>query len=358
MTDERIAIRIVARDIRERDAVGNFCLQVAALYNAAGFEVVLYAQNGEFGEHLHQISQFWDDVTPQDIVFVSFSIGDPALERLASLGNRKILYFHGLTPPGFFSGNDAFTEEQLLLGLGQRPLARRFDVVLANSEVSAAQLIDGWTAADANVPITICPPIIGERWHHIAAEPAALPERSKLLLYVGRVSPHKGIMTLLETLEAMREIDPRIHLALVGGGPGDYLDEVTRYAQENIPGGVTFLSNVTDGVIKYLYEVSDAFLTFTGHEGYCVPVADAILLDRPIFCRPDPAIAGLLDGSGVLLPDELSPRERARTIIDCLDDPAAMQSLSERRAERRRKLQDELCSEIFLAMMRRLEASG
>lgn len=351
-------IRIVARDIRERDAVGNFCLQAAALHNASGFEVLLYAQHGDFGGHLHQISQFWDDVTPQDIVFVSFSIGDPALERLAALGNRKVLYFHGLTPPHFFSGRDAFTEDQLLLGLGQRPLARRFNVVLANSRVSADQLIDGWTSPDANVPITICPPIIGERWHHIAAEPVALPERSKLLLYVGRVSPHKGIMTLLETLEAMREIDPRIHLALVGDGPSEYLEEVTRYARDNIHGGVTFLSNVTDGVIKYLYETCDAFVTFTGHEGYCVPVADAILLDRPVFCRPDPAIAELLDDSGVLLPDELSSRERARIITDCVDSPAAMQSLSERRAERRTKLQEELSGETLLAVMRGFETSS
>src|SRR5436190_487150 len=130
---------IVARDIRRHDAVGNFCRQMAALLRAHGAEVRLAAENCDPDDRaaIHPLPAAIDGIAPDDIVFFHFSTEDPALALVAALPNAKVLYFQNITAERFFSGSDPHSAGLVRRGLAQRPLAARFDVLMANSHATA-----------------------------------------------------------------------------------------------------------------------------------------------------------------------------------------------------------------------------
>ena len=57
-------------------------------------------------------------------------------------------------------------------------------------------------------------------------------------------------------------------------------------------------SFVSDGQLKTLYERSSAFVTMSEHEGFCVPVVEAMAFDKPVFAYADEAVLETLGRSG------------------------------------------------------------
>lgn len=352
------AVRIVARDIWRRDAIGNFCFQIADLLRAAGVEAVLYAENFSPDEDIRPLADVFTQTAPADILFYHFSIEDPAFEALSQLACARILYFHGITPARFFTDSDPHTEGLVSRGLNQRPLARHFDVLMANSRTTAACLIEGMgPEAPAVEQVLACPPVLGlNRWQNIVAEPADVPQSPRLLLYVGRLSPHKGVDDLLEIFAHLARLDPDVHLAIVGGGSAEQLARLADIARgAGVAERVTFLQNVTDGVIKALYERCDGLISCSQHEGFCVPIADAMLLDRPVFCRPDPAMLEVAGDAAVILPDGQDAQAKARLIADTLADTARLSALAASRQARRAALAPGLEGAIIWQALRQAQ---
>lgn len=334
-------VHIVARDIWRRDGIGNFCFQIAALLRSADIATTLYAENADPVEDIRPLADVFAAVAAPDILLYHFSIEDPAFAALARLDCAKILYFHGITPARFFTGIDPRTEELVTRGLEQCSLARRFDVLMANSRVTAASLINGMGPGAPTLDhVLCCPPVLGPaRWETLDAEPVTLPASPRLLLYVGRVSPHKGVDDLIAIFSHLARLADDIHLAIVGSGSPVQLQRLTAQAAAlGVGGRVTFFQNISEGALKTLHLRCDALISCSHHEGFCIPVADALLFDKPVFCRPDPAMLEVAGAAAVVLPDECDAAAKARVIADTLAEPARLAALAAHRKERRAAL--------------------
>lgn len=337
---DRLRLRILARDIRRRDAVGNFCFDLAAMFGGAGIPTMLHAENYDAGDTagIRPIGETIATLTPDNVIFFNFSTEDPVLPELAVLPCRKIIYYHGITLPCFFA-DDPHAEAMVRRGYAQLALAARFDVAMANSHASAEILRRAVPSfAPALADITIAPPLIGgRRWNMIAAEPVALPKTRRLLLFVGRLVPHKGIVPLLDAFRALLALDSEWSLALVGApAEGDYGRLIDAYFAEHraaLDGRVTLLHGISDGALKSVYKRANLFLTLSRHEGFCVPLFEAMAFDLPIVARAEPAIAEVLGDGGLLLPDS-GPEDIARAIKRLMDDRAALAQLAQRRQHR------------------------
>ena len=75
------------------------------------------------------------------VVIFHFSTEDSAFPAIAALECSKILYFHNITPENFFRGIDERSADLARLGLEQRPLAAKFDLLMANSRVEMLLLL-------------------------------------------------------------------------------------------------------------------------------------------------------------------------------------------------------------------------
>jgi len=93
-----------------------------------------------------------------------------------------------------------------------------------------------------------------------------------LVVYVGRVSPHKGVDLLIRAFQEARQSIPRAHL-IIAGKPTfrGYLERLVREAGDN----VTFAGVVPEDQLPQYYAAADVYATATLWEGFDMPLAEA-----------------------------------------------------------------------------------
>ncbi len=326
-------VHLVSTNAFERDAVGNFALGLHRLFRANGIPCQLYASQFDpaLRETIRHTCELFDTAAKDDIVLLNFSIFEPWLPQLAELPSKKILYFHNITPARFLQVYDAEYAVHCTEGLAQLKYLPQFDALMANSTSSARVLqaaaqqsrqvdsdaplqragienveVDETEVEDVevdDVEVTIGPPIVGPKaWHDVEAEPIDLPPQSTKLLYVGRIAPHKRVEDLFVLFEFYHELDPDSALIIVGAstfqGYRGFLQYLLRSEYAPLQDFIHFREHVSDGQLKTLYQSSSAFVTMSEHEGFCVPVVEAMTFDIPVFAFAEDAVLETLGRSG------------------------------------------------------------
>jgi glycosyltransferase involved in cell wall biosynthesis len=127
------------------------------------------------------------------------------------------------------------------------------------------------------------------------------------ILFVGRVIPNKKIDDLIRVFAVyQRYVEPRSRLILVGDNRGQerYLDRLQEMVRRFDLDEVVFTGHVDDDDLMAYYSVADAFLCLSEHEGFCVPLVEAMSLGVPVVAYDAGAVADTLRGGGVLLKDK------------------------------------------------------
>ena len=300
-------IHLVSTNAFERDAVGNFALGLHRLFRANGIPCQLYASQFDpaLRETVRHTCELFDRATEDDVVLVNFSIFEAWLPRLAQLPAKKVLYFHNITPARFLQVYDAEYADHCTDGLKQLECFRDFDALLANSTSSACVLQAAASDDESQevLDVTIGPPTVGRKpWHEIAAEAVELPPQTTKLLYVGRIAPHKRIEDLFALFESYRNLDPDSALLVVGAARFEGYIGFLRYLLNNeyadLKQDIHFLESVSDGQLKTLYQECDAFVTMSEHEGFCVPLLEAMTFDKPVYAFAEEAVTETLGRCG------------------------------------------------------------
>jgi len=329
-------VYVIARDIQRNDAVGNFCVQIAKLLNEAGLDARLAAENCHVDDRadILQMPQVLADIEPEAVVLFQFSTFDPAFPTVAALPNPKLVFFQNITPERFFRGHDDHTADMVRQGLDQRPLCAGFDVVMANSAATAAALVEGLApeqvAAIDPSRIIPCPPVIGtERWNDIASDPAG--SKSRLILYVGRLVPHKAVDDLIDGFARLAENDSKVQLAIVGGpGHTPYAVSLKQRVAALDPGiasRIAFHHDISEAALKALYHQAAVCASMSRHEGFGVPLLDAMFFDKPLVIQAESGMQETA-GNAALVVEVADAAHIAAAMASALDDPAVQARLA------------------------------
>lgn len=339
-------IYVIARDIQRQDAVGNFCRQIQSFLQARGFDACLVAENCHPNDRssIEHPSKVIPKIGPDDISFFHFSTEDPAFAAIAALSNSKILYFHNITPERFFEGIDARTARLVRAGLEQRSLATKFDVLMANSRATAQVLYEGMSPAGRSrfdaAEIVMCPPVIDiDRWDLIDEESTDVGPDPKTVLYVGRLEPHKGVRQLIDGFALLAAKESRASLICVGGLPDSAgmhaLTPAIEATEPSIRDRIRFVHGISDGALKSIYRKAGVFASMSMHEGFGVPLVDAMVFDKPLVINEE---AGMVEtaGDAAIIVDGSSPKKVAEALGTALNDGNVREGLALARAERLR----------------------
>jgi glycosyltransferase involved in cell wall biosynthesis len=155
------------------------------------------------------------------------------------------------------------------------------------------------------------------------------------VLSVGRVVPHKGHLHLLRTFAALRAaVDPHARLFVVGAwGPEEYMRAVFRLRERLQVDGVVFTGSVSEATLAAHYQEADLYLSQSEHEGFGLPLVEAMRHDRPVIAYDGGAVGETLDGSGVLL-RTLDPAITAEVIGRVAADDGLQAELVKRQHDR------------------------
>lgn len=347
---EGAIVRIVSRNVFLRDAVGNFCLELYRALKQNDIPVALYAEEfdlslNDFVRRVHLISE---ETTPRDQLMYFSSTYDPALKTLLHLPfSRKVAYFHGITPPELLQVFDPELSMACRRAYSQIGLLQEFDVLATNSRTSREFLASSF-GVDSHFSageIRVIPPRFlspAARAEALATQPGAfVAGAGARLLYVGRIKSHKKIENLLELLSAYRELDGSAELWIVGSGHDKAYRDYLRWVQEKylaLPAeSVKWLGSVDDGCLAQIYRTASVYVNMSEHEGFCVPIFEAMLNGLPVFTYGLPAIREVLDGAGVYFVDKNYP-QLARSIKAVLDDGSRLGSIIARQKARAAEL--------------------
>ena len=155
------------------------------------------------------------------------------------------------------------------------------------------------------------------------------------ILFVGRIAPNKKYEDLIRAFYYYKRINPKSRLILVGNPLGfeRYDESLKQYAKELGLDDIIFTGGVPFQEILAYYHLADAFLCMSEHEGFCVPLVEAMFFHVPIFAYDSTAIPSTLGGSGVLL-EEKNPIFVAKVMQRVLEDERLKEQVVKGQQER------------------------
>lgn len=99
-----------------------------------------------------------------------------------------------------------------------------------------------------------------------------IKQNEKLLLFVGRLSPHKNVHTLLKIFDMVAEKIQNVRLLIIGKPTfPNYYKKLKKIASKN----VIFREFVEDKELPYYYAACDLYVTASLWEGFNLPAAEA-----------------------------------------------------------------------------------
>jgi L-malate glycosyltransferase len=142
------------------------------------------------------------------------------------------------------------------------------------------------------------------------------------LLFVGRISPSKGQHDLVKALAAYRRIyDPRSRLHIVGGTSSPaYQEALERFVADlGLEKAVDFTGSVTAGELVAYYRTADVFVCCSDHEGFGVPLLEAMHYRVPVVAYGVAAIPETIGAGGLVIPSK-SPGHVAAAVHRVVED--------------------------------------
>lgn len=163
------------------------------------------------------------------------------------------------------------------------------------------------------------------------------PEEGHMVLYVGRLVPHKGVKFLLEALPDMR---PTAHLVVVGTGPWEETLRETARAM-GLRDRVTFVGAVPWSELPMYYRAADVAVlpSISRLEAFGLVGLETMASERPVVLSDIPGVREVItDGSEGLLARPVDPGDIATKVNLLLDDPDLRAEMGQR--GRRRVLEN------------------
>lgn len=269
---------------------------------------------------------------PERLVIYHASIGQPQVTRLLlELGSRLVLHYHNITPASYFAGSRP--EFAALLAWGRRELVLLREHVVATSAVSDYNAEELRTLGYRNV--LVCP--VGADPERLLFAPLDIMGSTarqavgpRYTLAVAQQLPHKRVELLLESqaiLERFRTDPPGL---VIVGRPRDESYATSLSHAVNAWGlqKVWFTGQQTDSALASLFRGASALVSTSDHEGFCVPLLEAMAFGVPVVARACAAVPATVGEAGILLPAESGPAVLAEAISLVHDDPALRRELA------------------------------
>ena len=287
------------------DAIGDSARRVRSILRQLGHQSEIFAMT--IDEDLRgDVLPFSDPAARTgDVTIFHFALPSPMTEAFASLPGRRVLQYHNITPAHFFAAYDP----QLfrLAALGRRELATlagRVDLALGDSDFNRQELESLGFRPTGVLPIAVDTERITSAPRRPALE-KILSDGLINILFVGRIVPNKRIEDHIRLAEVYkRYVDSYYRFVFVGRYDvvPSYYAQIRALVHEYkmLPDRFWFAGPVPDEDLGAFYRWADVYVSLSEHEGFCVPLVEAMAADVPVLAYAAGAVPETLGGAGML----------------------------------------------------------
>ena len=311
-----------------RDAIGNHTRNLKDALNARGIDSTIYYKSAapdviSLGENISEMPDESDD----RFLLYHCSIGTPIVNRLLHMKTPLIVDYHNITPAKYFEKWLPATGGEAALGRRQLgELASKAVLGLADSPYNERELIDVGYSPTAVAPLLINLEKNPEVNHELLRSLLERKEKTGApqFLFVGTLSSHKAPHEIIAMLAAYREIyHPEATLTLVGRPfGGRYLGALHGYVKAlGLIDAVNLAGSLPGQDLEAYWQSADVFTVASNHEGFCVPIIEAMNHSLPIVAYGAAAIPETVADAGLVISDK-SPVPFAAAVHRVVEDQA------------------------------------
>ena len=300
-----------------RDAITNHALRAQEVIRSMGFRSEVLVDSSHLSREITDLVRphgDWEQITEAgDRAILHYSIDSPAFLHVLDRAPHVALHYHNVTPPELL-WRDA-PHIALACRDGRERLghfASRARRAAADSHFNAQEMTDLGFRDPTVIGILRPDAQTAARHRH---------EGPPRLLFIGRGVPNKCQHDLILSLAALRDAGVHAELRLIGswGSNRAYLHRCLALAAEcGVRDQVHVLHSVSDQQLADELATADVFVCLSEHEGYGVPIIEAMAADLPIVAYAAGAIPETLGAAGLLL-NEKHPSLVAEAIAAVLD---------------------------------------
>src|SRR5438132_589389 len=287
------------------DAISNHALALRRLLTSWGHTTEIYAR--DISRHVAHECRHFSEFTPcaHAAAIYHYSMDFDDVTRLfLKFPGRRLFIYHNITPHHYLASYNEVVSRACQDGrerLAELRSAAR--VVLGDSEYNCDELADAGFPNPRVLPIFVdlqaldrsppCQKVLrrfADGWTHF--------------LFVGRLSPNKRQDDVIRLFACYnRTIDRRSRLVLVGTWRGmeRYLAELRALVRAlDLQDYVVFTGHLAAPELGAHYRRADLFVSMSEHEGFCVPILEAMHFGLPILAYNAAAVPDTLGQTGVL----------------------------------------------------------
>jgi D-inositol-3-phosphate glycosyltransferase len=232
----------------------------------------------------------------------------PILQMFHTLGEMK----------NRVARSEAEREGSYRLG-GERKVIARADRIIAATPAEEAQL--EWLYKADPLKVKIIPPGVDtSHFYPIPADEArqfiGLAPDDRMILFVGRIEPLKGVATLIQAVAclALKNLKEPVHLAVIGGDLESITEEMSdemvrlqRLCDELTVGKmVVYLGKRVQDTLPYYYSAAEVVVMPSHYESFGMVALEAMACGTPVIASQVGGLAFLVqDGvTGYTVPAE------------------------------------------------------
>jgi len=293
------------------DALGNQVRALREVFQSWGYRSEVYTDHADPRLPYHGYPSSELHAEPDDVIIFHYAVGSVLTEWVKDLPCRVLIYYHNITPIRLARGSDQWMRERLHQGRAELLWFKDRPLTLAASEYNRRELCD---LGFQNVHVV--PYLIDfEQMRASAESPAGQRIVSRYRsdgwvnwLYVGRIVENKKQDDLIAAFNYYhRLINPHSRLLLVGHS----LNNDFYRADLEVSIAMWSLRSVElcghvglhEGLGGY-YRSADVFVSMSEHEGFGIPMIEAMDFDVPVLAYKSSGVPFALNGAGVLFTEK------------------------------------------------------
>lgn len=329
------------------EGVGNVITAIDKLIKRKGYSTEIYNKTLSINDLSNP------ELNGENIVLYHVALSvDPIVKYLKC---KKVLVFHNITDP------------ELLIGAGLqqmrnwcsaglydvRGLSDYFEFAIVFSDYSKGTLINsGWKKERIyQMPIMVRFDSLAQKYDEQLVE--KYRDGYTNIIFAGRVFPNKKQEDIIRSFyKYKKNYNAKSRLFIIGSlANSNYFDTLKKLVIELcLDNDVIFTGRVPFEQYIAYYKLADVFLCMSAHEGFCIPIVEALYFGIPVIAVNATAVPDTLGGSGLLL-DDRDSNKAAKAINKVVTDETFREELLEGEKKRLDELMPERVENLYLQVL-------
>lgn len=319
------------------DAISNEAIRIRSWLREVGYRSEIFVRHVDLrvSDQCHSYES--GAVSPSDGLIYHHSIGSDVTSAAVAHPGPKVMVYHNITPSEFFQPYRPDLASLLRYGREELwTLAHSFPICVGDSTYNAEELAIHGFASPTVLPLAIDP----DQWSTPPEENlmGQLADGKHNLLFVGRYAPNKCQHHLVEAFAHYHMLEPRSRLILIGNG--ELEDPYVQYLQRcidyyGVREYVIMPGHINEAQLNAYYRTAHLFWSMSEHEGFCVPLIEAMWFDIPVLAFQSSAIPETLADAGLIFNNKRDLDLLAGLALKIVTDASLKESVISKQRSRR-----------------------